>query len=127
MPACRQLRHNEINARRMERVDARETKNAKQRANYHNDLATQRDKSRLKAAEFRKRNPGAPKVYRAKQLVKVQQARQQRMWLCQRCGLAEPQGKRDSRTRYCQMCKPIVVHENKIKSAARQKLLVFAT
>jgi hypothetical protein len=101
--------------------DNRAARNARKRTAYASDLEASRAKAREIAAAQRIINPQSYKDAKARYLAKKQAARAVRSWTCDRCKKVEPQGGRDSRTKYCEECKPIVVAENKARSAAKPR------
>lgn len=93
-------------------------KNEQTRQHYHGDLASQRERGRVKAAAARAADPAPARAAKARYLVKQQDLRRRMPWTCQRCGLSEPRGDRPSKTQYCPACREVVTREVKQRHQA---------
>lgn len=120
-PACRRARHRKAGAAYMEKPGAREAKNAKSRDRYAANLERERERCRRKARALRAADPERVRTVKARYLAKKIAERQARPWTCRECGLTEPLGSRDPKTRYCVACRMEVDRRLKQDSAYRKR------
>lgn len=120
-PQCERARGRANERRYRSRPGVTAAKNAKQRQRYHANLDASRAKARRQQAAYVEKNRDVVNARkRAKSRLKAA-ARAASPWVCRRCGLTEPQGARDSKTKYCAACRVLVTQEIKQRSAARRR------
>lgn len=114
-PECQQARHRRSCHKHMAKPGVRENKNNQLRNYYWTNHEYCKELSKIAARQWRNRHPD--RVIQGKQRYrkKLQAARAARPWTCQRCGLSEPQGTRDTKTKYCKACRKIVTETIKQK------------
>jgi len=122
-PQCWKKRQQVTREKYLSAPGKRAARNAKARGRYYANLAESRERARQNTAAYNRRHPDRAKAAKQRHLAAKQAARKLRPWACQRCQLQEPQGERDTRTKYCLACKTQLRRERQALAYVRQQEL----
>lgn len=121
-PACRKSRRKAHTDRYVNKPGNREQINQKQQDRYYADHEKSKESARKRTARWlAKKSPEELKAIYEKQVAKKQAARAKKIWTCRRCQLSRPQGKTDTRTKYCEACRPVVTSEIKKRNELKKR------